>query len=132
MTPFGLRKRLKGLVGRLAGGADADPRFLLRITLPNGQEAQVEAEARYTLVMASQSLETPIATGCPDGQCGGCAVDVLVDAGFSAPTDAERKLLDQKHPGQPNVRLACHARVTGGGGHIRARQVWSMETVKGE
>ncbi|MFN7146128.1 MAG: 2Fe-2S iron-sulfur cluster-binding protein, partial [Myxococcota bacterium] len=94
MTPWGLRKRIKSLVG--VGAPPADEQLSLTIVLPNGREHPVGAEPRYTLVMASQTLETPIATGCPDGGCGGCTVEVLDGSGLAPPSAAEQKLLDEK------------------------------------
>ena len=129
MTPWGIRKRIKSMIG--GGGSTADEQLTLRIVLPNGAEHEVKAEPRYTLVMASQSLETPIATGCPDGGCGTCVVDVLDPAGIAPPTSAEQTLLDQKWKANPTYRLACHARVVGSGGRIKAMNVWSMDNTRG-
>jgi ferredoxin len=130
MTPWGIRKKIKSLVG--GGGASAqDEQLSLAIVLPNGKEHTVQAEPRYTLVMASQTLETPIATGCPDGGCGGCAVEVLDPSGIAQPSAAEQTLLDEKWREKPNVRLACHARVVGSGGRIKALSVWSMDNTRG-
>ena len=132
MTPWGIRKRIKSLVGGAgAGGNSRDPEYTLRIVLPNGSEHEVKAEPRYTLVMASQTLETPIATGCPDGACGGCTVEVLDPAGIGQPSAAEKTLLDEKWKDKPNYRLACHARVVGDGGRIKALSVWSMDNTRG-
>ena len=97
---------------------------------PDGKETEVKSELRYTLVMASQTLEKPIATGCPDGHCGGCLVEVVDGTGIGEPSAGEAKLLADKT--EKNVRLACHARVVGPGGKIRIREVWSMDSVRGE
>lgn len=132
MTPWGIRNRIKGLVG--AGGAARtaqDESLSLHIVLPTGKEHEVKAEPRYTIVMASQTLETPIATGCPDGGCGGCTVDVLDGTGLAPPTAAEKKLLDEKWKEKPTFRLACHARITGSGARVKALSVWTMDTTRG-
>lgn len=128
MTPWGIRKRIKSALGR-SGPAEREASYTLTLVLPDGSAHEVRAEERYTLVMASQSLETPIATGCPDGHCGNCAVDVLEDKGLAAPSEAEAKLLREK--ARPGQRLACHARVVGGGGRFRVHQTWSMATTAG-
>lgn len=128
MTPWGIRKRIKAALGR-TGPSQAESAHTLTLVLPDGSAHEVKAEERYTLVMASQSLETPIATGCPDGHCGNCAVDVLVDAGLAAPTEAEAKLLKEK--ARPGQRLACHARIVGSGGRFRVHQTWSMDQTAG-
>ncbi len=128
MTPWGIRNRIKSALGRPARPA-GDQSHTLTLVLPDGSAHQVKAEERYTIVMASQSLETPIATGCPDGHCGQCAVDVLVDAGLAAPAEAETKILKEK--AKPGQRLACHARIIGSGGRFAVHQTWSMDQTAG-
>jgi len=127
MTPWGIRNRIKSALGRPK--AERTSGYTLTLVLPDGSAHEVQAEERYTLVMASQSLETPIATGCPDGHCGECAVDVLDERGLAAPTEAEAKLLREK--AKPGQRLACHARVTGSGARVRVHNVWSMDSSRG-
>lgn len=130
MTPFGLRNKLKGILGRPGSGPRVDERVPVTFVTPDGKEQQVLSELRYTLVMASQTLDAPIATGCPDGHCGGCVVDVLDATGIGAPSPAEAKLLAEKP--EQGIRLACHARVVGPGGKIKVREVWSMSSVRGD
>lgn len=130
MTPFGLRNKLKSILGRSGPVERADERVPLTFTTPDGKVTEVRSELRYTLVMASQTLEKPIATGCPDGHCGHCVVDVLDATGLGEPSAAEAKLLAEKP--EKNIRLACHARVVGPGAKIKVREVWSMDSVRGE
>ena len=131
MTPWGLRSKIKNFLGvPQPGRKTTDPTYSVTMVLPTGKEQVVTCEERYTLVMASQSLETPIATGCPDGHCGSCAVEVLSDTGLAPPTEAEAKILKEK--AQPGQRLACHARVVGNGAKVKIKAVWSMETVGGD
>ncbi len=125
MTPWNIRSKIKSALGRKE--PQRDETFRLTLVLPDGSAHEVSAEARYTLVMASQSLETPIATGCPDG---GCGVDVLDERGLAPPTDAEAKLLREK--GKPGQRLACHARILGSGARVKVYSTWSMEQTAGE
>ena len=127
MTPWGIRNRIKSALG--GKKTSTDERFTLTMVLPDGAAHGVFAEERYTLVMASQSLGTPIATGCPDGGCGTCVVDVLDERGLAPPTTAEAKLLrDKAKPGQ---RLACHARIIGSGARVRITSVWSIDQTLG-
>ena len=128
MTPWGIRNRIKSLVGK-GGTARTDERLHLTLVMPDGTAHDVEAEPRYTVVMASQSLETPIATGCPDGGCGTCVVDVLDGRGLAAPTESEAKLLKEK--AKPGQRLACHARIEGSGAKLKVHAVWSIEQTRG-
>lgn len=130
MTPWGIRNKIKSALGRGTPSGSSDESLSLTMVLPDGSEHAVRAEHRYTLVMASQSLETPIATGCPDGGCGGCGVDVMDASGLSEPTDNETKLLKEK--GKPGQRLACHARVIGSGAKVKVGTVWSMDQTRGE
>ena len=127
MTPWGIRKRIRAVLGKGDPSA-ADPRVELKLVLPDGREASVQCESGYTLVMASQSLETPIATNCPDGHCGHCAVEVLDATGLKEPSAAEAKILQEKGSG---MRLACHAKVVGSGARVKVRNVWTMDSVKG-
>jgi ferredoxin len=104
------------------------------LVLPDGSEHTVRCEPGYTLVMASQTLETPIHTQCPDGHCGLCQVEVLAGAeAMRPPSEAECALLDQVLGAarDPRVRLACHARVVGSGARVRVAQVWHIESATG-
>lgn len=130
MTPWGIRKKVKAALGFQAGGAAKEDRVDLTMLLPNGSQHAISCEQGYTLVMASQSLETPIATNCPDGHCGHCAVDVVDATGLRAPSAAEAAILKEKGYGA-DVRLACHAKVNASGAKIRVRNVWTMDSVKG-
>lgn len=133
MTPWGIRNRIKGMLGGGAGAAKATEQVTVRMVLPTGAEHEVRCEPRYTLVMASQTLETPIATGCPDGHCGGCNVDVLEGAdALAPPTPAERRILDEKWKDKPNTRLACHAKVAGSGAKVKVYNIWTMDTTRGD
>ena len=130
MSRFGIRKRIKGLVGM--GQTPTIVRHELTFVLPDGREHVVQAEDRYTLAMASQFLPSPIATGCPDGHCGKCVVEVLDARGIAAPSDSERKVLDKWHKQpDPKRRLACHARVEGSGGRVRVFELFDYDTVRG-
>lgn len=130
MTPFGIRKRLKGLVGK--GDAPEITRYPVTFVLPDGSEHTVQAEERYTLAMASQFLPSPIATACPDGQCGKCGVEVLDGRGLAAPADGERKVLEKAGLGdRPDRRLACHARIEGGGARVRVFALFDYDSVRG-
>ncbi len=130
MSRFQIRKRIKSALGRNDSVSERDPTVELTLILPDGSVHVLRTEPHYTLVMASQTLDTPIHTFCPDGHCGECQVEVL--AGHDAlrpPTEAERDLLDETLGADrdPNIRLACHARLVGGGARVRVGHVWSLE-----
>jgi ferredoxin len=135
MSRFGLRKRLKARLGRTEESTTSTTeRFSIVFALPNGDRETVETEAHYTLHMASQMLETPIETGCPDGHCGGCLVDVAGSDGMQAMNDKELTVIREKHEREPvpGERLACHARVLGAGVEVQVREVWNLEDIRGE
>lgn len=130
MTPWGIRKKIKSLVGGAA--PERDEQYSVQLVLPDGSQHTVQCEPRYTLVMASQAIDTPIATGCPDGACGNCNVEVL-DGGsaLAPPTVAEQKILDEKWKHKPGTRLACHAKVVGNGAKVKVNNVWTMSSTRG-
>jgi ferredoxin len=134
MSRFRIRERLKSrLLGRSQGDEEPE-RVELELVLPDGSEHRVRTEPHYTLVMASQTLDTPIHSHCPDGHCGKCQVEVV--AGMDAlrpPAEAETALLDE-HLGpdrDPSIRLACHARLVGSGVRIKVGTVWSLAEAMG-
>lgn len=129
MTPWGIRNRIKSVLGR-GPSAKPDERVALTLILPEGRESKVQCEPGYTLVMASQSLETPIATHCPDGHCGECRVEVVDATGLKEPSSAESRLIQEKGYAA-TTRLACHAKVAGSGARVKVRNVWTMDSVKG-
>ncbi len=134
MSRFRIRKRIKDrLLGRIPTDTE-DTRVTLTLVLPDGSEHVLQTEPHYTLIMASQTLDTPIHAHCPGGTCGGCRVDVLEGMEALRPAaEAETDLLDE-HLGpdrDPNVRLACHARLVGSGAKVEVHKVWSLEEAMG-
>lgn len=127
MTPWGIRKRIQGVLGK--GTPVASEQVEVRLTLPDGVEHTVRCEARYTLVMASQTLDTPISTDCPDGACGHCAVEVLDGRGLLDPSPAEARIIAEKGLGAQ--RLACHAKVGGNGARVKVKRVWTIDSTRG-
>lgn len=133
MTPWGIRNKIKGILGRGGAPSHADEQVGVTLVLPDGSEHDVRCEARYTLVMASQAIETPIATGCPDGSCGNCNVDVLEGAEHLSPaTAAEQKILAERWKHRPNTRLACYAKVVSSGARVKVNSVWTMQSTRGD
>jgi ferredoxin len=135
MTPFGIRKRIKRLISGARGGSTAPEQgFDVAFVLPDGSTRSVRTEAQYTLTMASQLLETPIDTPCPDGHCGLCQVRILEGLGSLAPeSTTEAEILDKVlGPGRDKaIRLACHARLRGPGVKVAVQKVWRLEEIRG-
>ncbi len=136
MSRFQLRKRLRARLDRaLATEREEVQAIHVRFLLPDGSEHGVQTEPHYTLIMASQTLDTPINAPCPDGHCGDCQVTVLEGAQALRPaTEAETELLDSAlgSDRDPRVRLACHARLSGSGALIQVEQVWNLADMTGE
>jgi len=136
MSRFNIRKRLRSRVQGFGHSEREDVSAIeLTLVLPDGSEHRVNTEPHYTLVMASQTLDTPIHAHCPDGHCGECQVEVLASPDALRPAaQAENDLLDE-HLGtdrDPNVRLACHARLEGTGARVKVSKVWSLAEAMGE
>ena len=150
MSRFGLRKKIKNML--FGTSSNTYETFHITYILPNGEEQVVEAEERYTVLMASQSLPSPISTGrraggnCPDGQCGSCRIEVADATGLSEKQEMEQSILDAvaqglPHEGRcrevgspqtPNTRLACHVRIIGSGARIVVPELVNYENLKGD
>lgn len=150
MSRFQLRKRLKKMLGQPV----REPISYYKITyiLPDGTEQVVEAEEKYSVLMASQSLPSSIGTGrraggqCPDGRCGLCRVEVDCHTGLSKMDDFERKSLDdhvagtphegrEREPGEPttsDTRLSCQARIIGDGSRIIVPALVDYDALRGD
>ncbi len=122
MTPFGIRKKLKSLLG---GGSakgpepEARPSWDVKILAPDGSEYTVKGKENETLVTVSGRGAYPIMTGCAEGDCGTCKVEVLAGAGsISVEQDKETRTKEDNKV-EADWRLGCQARLTGPGLSIR-------------
>ncbi len=151
MSIFGIRRRLKAALG-MGRSSAAIVTHPITYLLPDGRSVTVQAEAGYSVLMASQSLERPIGTGrraggtCPDGGCASCRVEVDVDTGLSPMSAAEQRTLDaaargdvhegrEREPSAPvlaSSRLACHARIIGPGARVRVAELFDYDTIRGD
>ncbi|MEC7986731.1 MAG: hypothetical protein VX278_16305 [Myxococcota bacterium] len=150
MSRFQIRKRLRGI---LSGSKKPKYQtYTVTYILPDGTEKRVEAEERYNLLMASESLPSPISTGrraggtCPDGKCALCRVEIEDMTGLSAMEDYEQNSLDgyvkgtphegrERKPGEPitpRTRLACQVRIIGNGGRVLVPALVDFESLRGE
>ena len=150
MTPFGIRKKFRTWLGteRSTDIVYHDVTYIL----PSGKKQVVKAEDRYSLLMASQALPSPISTGrraggtCPDGKCALCRVEIVDGTGLSEMTDAEMASMDalaagEPHEGRPRKpgkprgpkdRLGCHARIVGSGAVVKVHALFDYDSVKGD
>ena len=151
MSRFGIRKRLRS---RLGIGRPERSIVTYRITyvLPDGTEQVVEAEERYSVLMASQALPAPISTGrraggtCPDGLCAQCRIEVLDPTGLTPMSDAERTSMQMLADGKPHegrdrepgppitdgARLACHTKIVGHGARVKVAALFDYDSVRGD
>ena len=150
MSRFGLRNKLKSLLN--SQPTSKYQSYTVTFVLPDGTEKVVEAEERYNLLMASQSLPSPIGTGkraggmCPDGGCGTCQVEVLDSTGLTPMTDSEKQTLDayvagephEGHPREPRepytelTRLGCYTKIVGNGGRVQVKELVNFEKLAGD
>lgn len=130
MTPFGIRKRLKKLLGLEKAPKKKRPevpRYTVKFVLPDGSDYEVQAKHGDSLVLASGRGASPIATGCADSSCGTCQVEILAGAESLTPGDeAEaRTKADNKVP--EDRRLGCRAEVLGPGLEVKIINVFGEE-----
>ena len=150
MSRFQLRNKFKRFLGK-----PTKPKityYNITYILPDGTEKVVEAEERYSVLMASQSLPSSIGTGrraggqCPDGRCGLCRVEIDNEQGLSKIDDFERRSLAdyvagtphegrERSPGEPitdKTRLSCQTRIIGNGGRVIVPSVVDYESLRGD
>ncbi len=128
MTPFGIRKRLKTLIGRESDGSrksGAPPRkerakVELAVLDSEGEEQVVTGSAMDSLVYISGNMARPIGTGCSDSTCATCRVEVLEgEDNLNAQQAAERATLKANGHSE-DLRLGCQTRLQEGTARVRA------------
>ncbi|MCB9762381.1 MAG: (2Fe-2S)-binding protein [Alphaproteobacteria bacterium] len=127
MTPFGIRKRIKKLLG-IAPEQDAPaapvrpPREKVTLVVVDGEGAEqsYEGQAGFSPLYISGNMERPIASGCNDSSCATCRIEVLEGPeNLSEQDDRERATLAEN--GKPeHLRLACRAEILRGTVKVRA------------
>ena len=149
MSRFGIRNRLKKMMD---GGPSEIVFHTVDYVLPDGTTRAIKAEHGYDILMASQSLPSPISTGrraggpCPDGGCGLCRIEVPDATGLSSMTERERNTLaahvrgdvhegNEREPGPPAnelTRLACYCRINGSGGQVTVLELFDYDSISGD
>ncbi len=151
MTPFQIRKRLKGMLGMGPTGK-SDEQLSVTFILPTGQERTVKCEPHYSILMAADANGLTISTGrraggtCPDGACDLCRVEVLSGTGLTPMSEHELQMMmdhteGKPHEGRPrppaappgpNTRLGCHAKIIGDGARVQIRELFVENTNRGD
>lgn len=130
-TPFGLRRRLRRLLGEdvppvtaspapVAPVAPAPARARLTVVAPNGTEAACEAPAGSTVLAASAGLRRPLAAGCSDSTCGTCRFEVLEGGEGLVAQDSRERATLRENGYDASWRLGCRAELHEGAG-VRVR-----------
>jgi len=132
MTPFGIRKRIKSLLGMSKVAepqAPARPTYEVTFECPDGSDYVVTAKEGDSLVLAAGRGPQPISTGCTDSTCGTCRVDVLAGAeSLTEPDPHELKI--KADVGVPDAqRLGCQTGVFGPGVRVRITNVLGEELI---
>lgn len=117
-SPFGIRRRLKSMLGMEAKAAAAPreeiPKVDLVIVGPDGNEQAIKVDVGSSIVSASSRMKRPIATGCSDSTCGTCRVDILEGA-ENCVEQSPRERATLKDNGFPTTyRLACRTELVKG------------------
>jgi len=129
MTPFGIRKRLKALLG---GGNKAPkrppvPKYPVIFDLPDGSSFEVPAKKGDSLVLASGRGASPISTGCADSTCGTCHVEIISGADMLTPEDDTERKTKAENNVPAAHRLGCRAEVLGEGVQAKIINVFGEE-----
>ena len=133
MTPFGIRKKLKALLGSskpVVQPVPERPRYTVQFTLRDGGSYEVTAKEGDSLVLASGRGAYPIATGCTDGTCATCQVEILEGVDAVSLPDAHETETKRANGVEEGLRLGCQTAVLGPGVKARIVNVLGEELVE--
>lgn len=131
MTPFGIRKRLKRLLG-LESAAPAPkrpevPRHAVHFELPDGTTYEAKGKSGDPIARISGRGPRPLSTGCADTSCGTCAVEILAGVDQVTP-ESEHEARTRAANGVPDGRrLACATAILGPGVSVKVFSVLGDE-----
>lgn len=119
MTPFGIRKMIKKMLGFDQGPKASSnpprPKYSVTFVLPDGEEYQSDAREGDSLVLASGRSANPISTGCMDSSCGTCEVIVLEGNDSLSPITNKEVATKEANNIAEEHRLGCQTAVLGAG-----------------
>lgn len=122
-TPFGIRRRIKRLLGMPIEGAQAQEEVVkaqITVVGPNGAEQHGQVNAGVTLLAAAGVLAKPISSGCSDSSCATCRVEVLEGAENLDEQNARERATLKENGYPTNLRLACRAELRQGAVKVKA------------
>ena len=122
-SPFGIRRRLKSLLGmeeKVAAVREEIPKVEVIVVGPDGNEQSVKVDVGSSIVSASSRMKRPLATGCSDSTCGTCRVEILEGADNVVEQSARERatLKDNGYP--QTMRLGCRTELVKGTVKVRA------------
>ncbi len=130
MTPFGIRKKIKSLLGLGSGDGDGRrpqaparkerPKVSLIVLDGDGMEQSVQGSATDTLVYISGNMHKPIGTGCSDATCGTCRVEVLDGEDNLSAQEARERATLKENGFSEDLRLGCCAQLISESAKVRA------------
>lgn len=129
MTPFGIRKKLKSLLGLDQPAPSTTPKeqevptYTVTFVLPDGSSYTAKAKEGDTLVMSSNRGPQPIATGCADGTCGTCRVELLHAHDQLTPETEHERGTKRANNVPMEYRLGCQTGVLGEGVKVKVINV---------
>ena len=119
MTPFGIRKRLKKLLGLERPPprpkAPPAPRYDVLFKLPDDTSYTAKGKSGDTLSRISGRGPRPLATGCSDSTCGTCSVEILEGHDMVTAADDHELRTQAANQVPDDRRLACATSITGEG-----------------
>jgi len=120
MTPFGIRKRLKKMMG--LGGDDAPddlparkarPKITMTLVDTDGNEETCQAPAGSSLLFATGNMAKPLGSGCADATCGTCRCEVLEGDDHVSPQSGRERATLKENGFSEDLRLGCQAEILG-------------------
>jgi ferredoxin len=127
MTPFGIRKRLKKMLGGAPDKKEKMPprpepaKFTITLVDPEGSEETSKASVESTLLFATGNMAKPLGSGCADATCGTCRVDVLEGAEHLPEQSARERATLKENGFSTDMRLGCQVEVKKPGANIKIR-----------
>jgi ferredoxin len=114
MTPFGIRRRLKSMIG--LGGKppvkrEEKPKFSITVIGPAERRQSAEVPVGQTVLLSAGSLGAPIASGCSDSSCSTCRFEVLSGDDLLTPRNDLEVATLKANARDAHLRLGCQATV---------------------